>query len=187
MPLLSVGTGGCGGTSRATSARQSRARKRSARLAKHVAETLAPGDDRALTGGSVWAASGFARSTAPAHPSASACGRHSANRESSISPTGIRHRAAASVSRASIPSRAAKKRFSASTSALKTPRRARLRARDERTTGSARPGGTSRTRDCASITGTSTVPSAGCSRTSHHRKLGSGIAPEAISASTVST
>ena len=45
----------------------------------------------------------------------------------------------------------------------------------------------SRTRDWASITLTSTVPSAGCSRTSHHKKLGSGIAPEAISSSTVST
>ena len=79
------------------------------------------------------------RSSAPAHPSASACGRQSASSESSISRTGTRDRAAGSISRASIPSRAARKRFSASTSAPAPPMRALPRARGARATGSARP------------------------------------------------
>ena len=40
---------------------------------------------------------------------------------------------------------------------------------------------------CASMIRTSTVPNRGCGRTSHQRKVGSGIAPLRISRSTAST
>ena len=44
----------------------------------------------------------------------------------------------------------------------------------------------SRIRVCASITRTSSVPSFGCSRTSHQMNVGSGIAPQRIRTSIAS-
>ena len=106
------------------------------------------------------------------------------------SRAGTRRSRAGSISRASMPSRAARKRFSTSTSGAwpRGPDRAAPRPRSagdalhERASAAV-----SSTLVCASMIRTSTVPKRGCGRTSHHRNVGSGIAPQRMSRSTAST
>ena len=95
-------------------------------------------------------------------------------------------------SRTSRPCRRAmaRKRFSSSTSgATGVAGRRRPRApRAGRGTARARRAPRCRAaRVCASMIRTSSVPNRGCSRTSHHRNVGSGNAPQRISTSTAST
>ena len=99
-------------------------------------------------------------------------------------------RACGSISRARRPSRAARNRFSASTSA--PARSARGRISFERRPGQrlnrARSGcALSRDRRLRVHHPDLDRSEPGCKRTSHHKKLGSGSAPDAISASTAST
>ena len=88
------------------------------------------------------------------------------------------------MSFASVPSREAMKRFSATASrrasAVISPSTASL----TRHCISATRAATSSRRDCVSAMRISIVPNRGCSLASHHRKVGSGIAPERIRKST---
>ena len=125
-----------------------------------------------------------------AQPSSTACGAHTSSSSPSHSRAGRRRSVSGSTKRASIPSRAAMKRFSSSTSGRDTsvwlacPSSA---SRCTRHCTSAASAAVSATRVCASITRTSSVPKRGCSRTSHHRNVGSGKASQRSSMSMLST
>ena len=89
-----------------------------------------------------------------------------------------------------MPSRAARKRFSTSTSGeWPTGRIASFSSTSRRAMHWTRAtsAAVSSTLDCTSMIRTSTVPKRGCGRASHHRKVGSGMAPQRTSRSTAST
>src|SRR4051812_1462066 len=124
------------------------------------------------------AASSAAIASSSAQPSVAANGRQASTRAASASAAGRRRPVRPSMSWARMPSRAARNRFSPSSSgsvSLVAPASACRRTRHWTTAITA---ATSATRACASMSRTSSVPRCGCSRASHHRNPGSGTAPE---------
>ena len=104
-------------------------------------------------------------SSSASQPSARACGSDAASSSSSCGPTGSRRSAATSISSAATPSRAARKRFSSSTSGECQLQRRQIpcstssRATDWTSAASA---AVSATVVWASMIRTSTVPNRGC-------------------------